>query len=145
MYVKGVCGSRWRRHLGCVAQRLCRKETPAMDPLRIVSSEANPHEASRSDSFDLHLSRPMTHFEQAAISGILSKFALTEVKGPQIVTMNGASIGAIESNKRRLQELVAEAEALASKNEQAQSAAGARRQAGRQDAAQRATEIDWDA
>jgi hypothetical protein len=116
-----------------------------MDRLRIVSSEANPHEPSRSDSFDLHLSRPMTHFEQDAISGILSKFALTEVKGPQIVTMNGASIGAIESNKRRLQELVAEAEALASKNEQTQYAAAARSQAGRQDAAQRAKEIDWDA
>jgi hypothetical protein len=116
-----------------------------MDPLRIVSSEANPDEPSRSDSFDLHLSRPMTHFEQDAIPGILSEFALTEVKGPQIITMNGASIGTIESNKRRLQELVAEAEALASKNQQAQYAASARSQAGRQDAAQRATEIDWDA
>jgi hypothetical protein len=116
-----------------------------MDPLRIVLCEPNPHEPSRADSFDLHFNRPLTHFEQEAMPGILSKFALTELKGKQIVTMNGAPIGAIETGTARLQELVSEAEVLAGRNQQVQYAAAAQGQASREDAAQRAAAIDWNA
>jgi hypothetical protein len=116
-----------------------------VDPLRIVMSELNEQDPS-GNSFDLHLSRPITPIESEALYQLLAaRFGKTELKGPSLVTVRDMPVDTLERNKDALQEMVAEAETRAGKQQSAKDSAAAQAQARVENARRRAAAIDWTA
>ena len=116
-----------------------------MDPLRIVMSELNEQDPS-GYTFDLHLSRPITPIESEALYRLLAtRFGKTELRGPSLVTLRDMPVDSLERNKDKLQQIVAEAETLASTQQSAKDAAAAQAQTRVENARTRAAAIDWTA
>jgi hypothetical protein len=116
-----------------------------VDPLRIVMSELNEQDPS-GNSFDLHLSRPITPVESEALYQLLAtRFGKTELRGPSLVTVRDMPVDTLERNKDTLQQMVAEAETRASHQQSAKEAAAAQAQTRVENARRRAAAIDWTA
>jgi uncharacterized protein YfeS len=116
-----------------------------VDPLRIVMSELNEQDPT-GHSFDLHLSRPITPIESEALRQLLAtRFGKAELRGPALVTLRDMAVDSLERNKDKLQQIVAEAEMLASNQQSAKDTAAAQAQAKVENARRRAAAIDWTA
>jgi len=114
-----------------------------IDQLRIARVELDEQDPFRA-TFNVHLSRAMTHFERQTLPPLLSgRFSPAEVRGPSMMAVRNVTIAMIEVHRDLLKQIVAEAESLARAMQDDGDGRNAQSAARVQNVRRRAAAIDW--